>query len=590
MAVLFWWPGTHMERAHTAAHQTRGSVWSAMSGILIASWLTRAGALLAVLLGLWTMAEAIHLVWATSTPVPIADQWDELVTGRALSLSWLFSQHNEHRMATGRLFFLIDAYLFSARNILPFCSSLAILLVTSAVLVLYGASTWRRLGSAQAWSWGLSLCFLFWAVQQENLMWAFDVDNFFIDLLAVAIFGYASKAVPSPKATILLLVLEFLCVYSMAQGMVVPALAAALAFFLRWPWRYARWLVAAAVVLPAMYMIGYVSPAQDSSPFDAFYAIAEALKFYAILLGAPFGVAFGDLVNGESVALALIVGAVGVAFFVCAAAAFLRSATREPTIAALLCLMTFVLVVNGLPTVGRVRLGLEQALNSRYTSVAVLFWISAFSLIYYFAERRGPIAAAFVSIATAPLLILVAVNQYAMVHDIEDGWQPYDKAMSAAPALLAGVNDQELLSNVTFDSASAIEKSKALRDGHASIFSDAWTHWLGAPLRAHATLSDGGCVGAISSTKAIDDPKAAGWRVVGRAWDTQRNKATKKLLLTDEDGTIVGFAIGDLRVDPASDANWIGEVAGRPARPVAIYALSKSGEACFLARIVLGSP
>lgn len=561
-----------------------------LPSISVARWLALAGSLAAVLLGLWAAAEAVHLVWKAASPLPIADQWDEFVTGRALSLKWLFSQHNEHRIAAPRLFFLIDAYLFSERNVFPFCCSLVILLATSVAVALYSAPTWRRLGSAQAWSWGLSLCFLFWAVQQENLMWAFDVQNFLVNFLAVVIFGYASKAAPSAKATILLLVLEFLCVYSMASGVVVPAIAAALAIYLGWPWRYARWLTAAAVALPASYMIGYVRPVQYTSPFDALHAMPALVKYYLVLLGAPFGVAFGDLESGAAINLAFVVGVLGLAFFVCAAVVFLRSATRDSSISAMLCLMAYVLLVNALTALGRVGLGVDQALTSRYTSVALLFWVSALTLAYSVAQRRGPAAVAFVSVATAPLLVLVAMNQQEMVSGIEDGWRPYVRSMSAAPALLAGVNDKELLSHITFDTAAAIRKSKALRDGHASIFSDPWSHWLGAPLRAHASPRDGGCAGSVSLTKAIDDSSAAGWRVVGRAWDTQRNEAPRRLLLTDEEGAIVGFAVGGLRVDPPSDDNWIGEVAGRPARPVEVYALSKSDEACLVARVTLGQP
>src|SRR5262249_30286630 len=74
----------------------------------------------AMLIGLYVTFSTTVMVVRNWGRIPVADSWDELVSGRDITWSWLISQHNEHRLLFSRLFALADFWLSAENNVLQF--------------------------------------------------------------------------------------------------------------------------------------------------------------------------------------------------------------------------------------------------------------------------------------------------------------------------------------------------------------------------------------------------------------------------------------------------------------------------------------
>jgi hypothetical protein len=186
-----------------------------------------------------------------------------------------------------------------------------------------------------------------------------------------------------------------------------------------------------------------------------------------------------------------------------------------------------------------------------------------------------------------PVVGFIAFNQGTKTKVIEHMWRVWEGRASAAPALLVGVADIELLRRVSFNPKDAMEKRKVLRDGQASIFADSWSTWLGTKLTDHVmTTSQARCKGALTSTLAITDADNPGWRATGWAWDNERHVVPEKIVLVNQVSVVVGYGLGGFHTPaPMDAAGWLGEFVGIVPDDVSAFALLDNGSvACPLAR------
>src|ERR1035441_7793457 len=76
-------------------------------------------AAIAAVFAAFTVITTMLIVWISDRGVPSHDTWDygQWLSKFEAEWSMLFSQHNEHRIALARLFFLVDQHLFHATGI-----------------------------------------------------------------------------------------------------------------------------------------------------------------------------------------------------------------------------------------------------------------------------------------------------------------------------------------------------------------------------------------------------------------------------------------------------------------------------------------
>ena len=146
--------------------------------------------------------------------------------------------------------------------------------------------------------------------------------------------------------------------------------------------------------------------------------------------------------------LAIASGACGLLVAVVVALWALRRRPREPLHIALLGFAFFTVATALITALGRLGLGLEQALSSRYQTFNLLFWFSVVSLVLLAADtinhrfRTAVLAAT--AAATLLALIVFPLGLRASRTRVQQ-----DEA--AATALLAGVPDQRALAVLYVD-------------------------------------------------------------------------------------------------------------------------------------------
>jgi hypothetical protein len=514
------------------------------------------------------VASTIRMIVDCAVPSPIQDQWAQLVGLRSVTLSWLFSQHNEHRLLFPRLVFVADRWLVAETGAFSLGVSCGLQVGLVGLLAMLG---WRAriqpgapLIAAMAGVGGL----LFWAVQYENQTWPFQVQFYAVVLTATGCFAaVASRATMANTAVAA--ALGFVAAFSLASGVMVPILAVALALWLRQPARNVAALVLAASGTFAAYLWGYQTPQGHTDPVHAITDPIGLIAYVGAELGAPFGNALRQLDRQPHMAAAIVIGGLGCAGWVACAWAVHRRPARnsgglehhpverdQPSKTsssikglglssdprrsqkALVMTAAFVLAMTGLTAIGRLDFGVASAAASRYTTTSLLFWVCLLLL----ATALMPRAQGWAALATAALLGLAGLTQSRFV--ALAGVIAGDRAL-ALPAIAAGVADTSLIRPIYPDAALPLFMGPTELSTRTGVFSQPWAQWIGTPLRDHVPITPAGqCAGRFSRATRIADPTYPGWRVEGTVSAPSR-KRRSLIVLTGPDGRVRGYGVGD---------------------------------------------
>lgn len=251
-------------------------------------------------LGVWVLMllAALALVGSYGSNVPSWDGWDMVptLTGeQPISLSWLWSQHNEHRIPLPRLILLGLGQLTNN----DFRAGMYLGVLTLGALALAMILVVKQLRGA--WSYSdafFPLILLNWG-HAVNMLWGWQVQFFAstvlagIILLAIAKWDDQSKGGQALIVGMCLLLLP-LCG---ANGLgLVPALALWLGYsavvYLRSEHFSAKWknililcMALAALLLILIYFIGYEKVPYHLSNNDLITILGASLRFLTIGLG-----------------------------------------------------------------------------------------------------------------------------------------------------------------------------------------------------------------------------------------------------------------------------------------------------------------
>jgi hypothetical protein len=553
--------------------------WNKLTALVIA--------LATMAVGLYIAIVMIILVQSNATTVPVSDQWDELLTGRPLSLTWLIHQHNHHSLVIPRLLSYVDAIFFAETNRFSYTLNL----VLPAALAIVVSCMAARNRTDFLWALGVSLSLLFWVGQQEAFLWGWAVQNFFMNLAAFSTFAVMTRG-GRPLTVFLVILLETISVYTMANGLIVPIIVLCAAFVLKWPRRYLAILALAMVGYIAAYMT-WTYAYLDLHPLivppvsgDRLSFIRGLFTFFLVNLGGPFAWPLSDTFHWDQMKSTPVVAGGALLAFVVFAVGFLRlnRADQEKEIVFDATIL-WVTLTAAMTAIGRLGLGIDYALASRYMVAVMLFWLSLVMLAFCRAEARNKNFKLAIMLCTLPFVIFIGLNQRSEIESIQNDWHVWERRSSAIPALLTGVADSELIGMVSRYPDEAMQSRKILMQGHASVFSDAWSSWLGTKLTDHTVMApEKRCKGAVTSTFAISDKDYPGWRATGWAWDDDRKLAPQKIILIDQNGMVIGYGLGGFHnAAPMVGAAWLGEFIGTdPDSMRALALLDNDTVACTL--------
>jgi hypothetical protein len=542
---------------------------------------TALGAIIVAVCAAFVVAMTLRMVVVSWSPAPYWDQWDDLVSGRSLTWSWLVAQHSEHRPFTARLIFWLDRWLAAETNVVDLAANVLIQTGLSLLLAWLALRAPASDRVSRIWAYGLSFAFLFWAVQYENFAWGFQVQFFAVGLAAAATFAVVALGPPTGLGAGAAVSLAGAAVYSLASGIIVPALAVILGVWVGRPRWYLLVLLFGAIGWPASYLWGYTTPEIHSNPAALFSHLDAVILHFLTQIGGPFSRAFG---GQQQLTVAVILGGVGPSLFVAALILVLHRPAR-PSQKAMAMFATYLLGAAFLTASGRVLYGTEQALSSRYATPVIAFWLSTI-LLWFSVSALGSRSRLVIVAASVALSILVVASEPRFARD---GlvWA-LDRKL-ATPALLTGVPDPRL-DDLDSRRDELLAKRSVLLWSRTSVFAEDWARLMGAAFSEHFTVDDHAhCSGVFLRARMIDQA-GSGWNAIGTATLEGSPVGLRRIVLVNDDDRIVGYGLGGFDgpavgeepdLQTSSDW-WIGSFAPADPSKVRAYALYNGNDACLV--------
>jgi hypothetical protein len=385
-----------------------------------------------VALGVAALLTSIWIIIRTYSPVLFWDQWEVIRTlsssGGHPSLRDFWSQHNEHRVVTGRLFAFADLFLFGGRNVSLFIE-IVVLQLCHLILLLWVI---RRFGSLPTTVYvslaGFLTYCLFSPIQMENFIWAFQTVFILTSLAAtaccVAALCHTQRATSAAgRRTSVYLVLAISCAFTgeitEAHGLITWAALLFLAFALRWSRRDKAIAAGAAFVAIAAYLIGYKSPDSPEALTGALSHPEKVLHFVVTYFARSWD---GHLPSGsawpsvsESVTFLVIAMTFG-----CAVWCLRRPPRFSPLQITMLANLLFGIGTAAMTAVGRLQYGgLQAAMAIRYQTPALVFWGSLATFLALEVDWRPPKRLLVAQVGLLILALAGGARWYEMGHFAE---------------------------------------------------------------------------------------------------------------------------------------------------------------------------
>jgi hypothetical protein len=328
------------------------------------------------------------------SPVPFADFWGqfpflERAVGGDLRIGDLWAQSNEHRIFLPRIEYLLDYRLFGGTNVFLFAVIAASCALVAAVLA---AAVWIETRDRLV-TWAAFCAATIAAlspVAYENLYWAFQVhfvQVFLFAALAVLAVVMASRSTVARRRdrwTAASGLAAIAATYSLGNGLLVWPVLIALALVLALELRTTIFLGAAAGLTILSYLWDYDATTHGnlSHPFGL-------VKYTAVYLGSAL--------RDEGTTAAGVLGAVGLIVFAVLCMLTWRGRAGAAITTPVGAGISLFVVLTALQTAsGRLDLGIDQALSSRYATASFVFWLA---LLLGFLQ---PLLGRFPSWLTAP--------------------------------------------------------------------------------------------------------------------------------------------------------------------------------------------
>jgi hypothetical protein len=347
--------------------------------------------------------------------VPFGDQWelvprlDHLDAG-TLTFNDVWRQHNEHRPMFPIVIMLGLAQLTSW-NI---SAEIAVNVGLGIGILALCATALGRLHRGAAWRWWalpvISLLVTSF-VQWENWLWGWQIQILLGVFAATLGLWLLSTPDTNGRRFAAALACGIVATYSFSSGLTYWILAAVPFYLDRAHWRASRiaiWTVVGAATI-ASYFVHYALPPNHPSLLANFESIGSALQLGIYLCKYLGGIVSGYVLRGR---LAACAGAAALLVFVW----LLRRnwQTRHDAAFIFPCVIGLNAIADAAMTaLGRTGFGTNQALASRYTTIAEPLWIAIVLLVVLELVRSGgpariPLPSRVLLSAAATLLLAAA--------------------------------------------------------------------------------------------------------------------------------------------------------------------------------------
>ncbi|WP_410865200.1 hypothetical protein [Paraburkholderia sp. SIMBA_027] len=508
---------------------------------------------------IFTTIRGIHHLYS---PLPFSDQWGgyvgfmhKLADGHYRA--W-WDQHMEHRIVLVRALQWIDAKVFGGRNVFLLTFG-ALLQFATVVLFVWQAKRHRSPVHPLAVA-GIALVFLFSWIQQENFAWGFQSQFFAIYLFALLAFAFH----PPEFSWLLSIACGIAATLSMGNGVFVFLVLAIQSFLLRQGLRQIVLPIAVGAVVAAIYFYGFHKPEvvfPEVAPGEALKRIPE---FVMLFMGNALAARGLPIVAGMVVGLCSIVLVTVITW---------RLYVKEGITRYRAFLIGGYIMILGSAcgaAAGRYKLGVGQAIVSRYDTPAFIAWTCVALLLLDIAQHaptRRVLQTVYIAIAL--WLLPFQFNTKA------DTQMQFDRDLDTL-SLKIGVDDPEysgLIYPIAARPALRADVKWAVNTEFGP-FASGWLHDVGLVRFSPDQVDNDVCTGYLDEIKTnASNVSATGWVVTKRERDEP-----VLILMVDAAGNTVGYGVsGSIRYDVrnAMHANlhsgWAG-LAPAGVHPVKAYA------------------
>jgi hypothetical protein len=484
------------------------------------------------------------------SPVPFWDMWDDYVLFylkiHAGQWNALWALHAEHRIILARLIFWIDFAWFHGNGIF---SLFMIYLLVAAVVVIF-----RQIWKAR--SQGQDLYILFFVTawifswsQRENLIWAFQSQFILAQLLPLAALYLQhlsySKQDKTNRYFCAAMFCGVLAVGSMANGMLaLPAMAVYSFIIERRSVRTALLLLLSAGEVYFYFQHFSGSSFPGAAPTLTGEIVAhpgEFVQFVLMYLGNPVIVPLR--ISGferPAIRLGEFIAILFIAISTWSFYTHVRQTRRSTLSIALLLFMFYIIATAAITAAGRLPLGLDEALSSRYVTPVIYGWAAAL-LLFWPAVAKSVVSRNIFSLCLAAFLCFILFPRQLQAMASERG--VLFQREFAALALELKINDVEQLKILYPNTDTLRTIASEARSQHLSIFGIAPianAHLLlGQTLNTQSLVACAGHLDDVAPiTGAADYFRVGGWLLNARPVNTP-----KMIYLVDSTNKIVGLGL-----------------------------------------------
>ena len=336
-------------------------------------------------IALWTGIPApavliVFLVLRFSVNIPYADEWTiaplyQKAFSQTLSWNDLFFQQNEHRFFFPRLFLVIFAVTSHGDTRMGMFFSILLCIGTATL-------TWRLLqrtddmtATAKLGTFLLINMILFSPIQQENWLWNFQSAMFLVALLVVVGASVATSKLSLANKFWLCAVVAAVATYSFGNGILLWFLSFPLGLIaeksnsvrIRW---LAAWFTLFVGAI-ALYLVGYTR-----LPNHSLTVIDHQSFDYFLYLVTFLGGHFWRSTDQASVTIPAVFGCVLLILYSSLARIAWAKEEARSGLLPWLAIGLFAIASACMAAVTRVGFGVNQALDSRYTTFSLLLSVS----------------------------------------------------------------------------------------------------------------------------------------------------------------------------------------------------------------------
>jgi hypothetical protein len=355
-----------------------------------------------VLLLICAIASPIFLAFLIArfaVNVPFLDEWftpasifSKIHDSGQISFSDLIEQHNESRLFFPKLIFLLSAYLthWDTRHEMAIIFLMACLIATNLLYIAAKTITVEKT-SKQArllLFMALSNMLIFSPAQYENWLWGIQIVVFIPILCLTTGISVWYSNIRDVWKVVFVVSLSTVSTFSYANGLLCWFLLPLTAIFLgKWNIlkRHVKLIVfwgVACISNLTLYFWNYVKPTNHPSFFESLFHPLKALNYFFAFLGSSLG--GGSLILSSMVGFAvmLIAGILGVVFSIRWGSKGLRYRA-----AGWITLLVYSLASAVITTSGRMGFGVEQAMESRYTTFSLYGIIGLMGLVMILSDE-----------------------------------------------------------------------------------------------------------------------------------------------------------------------------------------------------------